>query len=454
MVIASYVFFSIFGISLFIFLPQHPIMLQRFRALVTTPSVSLIRGRCAKFSTSSIAHSSVDYSHVVIGGGVVGTAIAAQLAKDADKNNVASSILLLERHDILGSETSARNSGVIHAGLYFAPDSLRTKLCIKGKNMLYETAKTNPIDLKQCGKWIVAQDEKQEKYLQTILENGKNLGVSKFVFFSFDFLANFFKIPLEFVSLEKGKELEPAIRVNKAILNSPSTGIIDPHSVISYSESQIQKYGGDIALNSSVVGLEYNEGLRTYTVHVQTSDGETMSLETENVINAAGHYATTISNMLLPKERHIQAYFAKGNYFAYQASQPKVSRLVYPCPSDHASLGTHLTIDLGGQIKFGPDIEWVKSADDLAVNSMNMAKAIETVGEYMIGLDPSAFHPDFAGIRPKIVPDGSKFQDFVIREEEGFPGFVNLLSIESPGLTSSLAIGEYVSNIYNGKENI
>lgn len=158
-------------------------MLQRFRALVTTPSVRLTRGRCARFSTSSIAYSSVDYSHVVIGGGVVGTAIAAQLAKDADKNNVASSILLLERHDILGSETSARNSGVIHAGLYFAPDSLRTKLCIKGKNMLYETAKTNPIDLKQCGKWIVAQDKKQENYLQTILENGKNLGVSKFVFF-------------------------------------------------------------------------------------------------------------------------------------------------------------------------------------------------------------------------------------------------------------------------------
>lgn len=416
------------------------------------------------FSTSTAQYASIDYSHVVIGGGVVGTAIAAQILADANSKSstTGSSVLLLERHDILGSETSARNSGVIHAGLYFSPDSLRTKLCIKGKHMLYEAAKTNPIELKQCGKWIVAQNAKQEEYLAGLLEKGKSLGVciklsrypwylrvvdSKLITYH-----NVLQIPLEFVSLEKAKQLEPAVRAQAAILNSPSTGIVDAHSLITYSESQIQKYGGDIALNSSVVGIDYNEGTRSYSVHVETSDGETLSLETENVINAAGHYATNISNMVLPKERHVKAYFAKGNYFAYQASHPKVSRLIYPCPSDYASLGTHLTIDLGGQIKFGPDLEWVESADDLAVNAKNLAKAIETVSEYMVGLDPVAFQPDYAGIRPKIVPDG-RFQDFIIREEEGFPGFVNLLNIESPGLTSSLAIGEYVSNIYNGQKN-
>lgn len=255
------------------------------------------------------------------------------------------------------------------------------------------------------------------------------------------------------MSLDKAKELEPAVSAKRAILNSPSTGIVDAHSVVKYSESQIQKYGGDVSLNSTVVGLEFNKCSRTYSVHIKTTDGESLSIETESVVNAAGHYSTNISNMLLPKEKHLQAYFAKGNYFAYQASHPKVSRLVYPCPSDFASLGTHLTIDLGGQMRFGPDIEWVKSDDDLAVNSSNMAKAIETVSEYIIGLDKSSFHADFSGIRPKIVPDGKKFQDFVIREEEGFPGFVNLLNIESPGLTSSLAIGEYVSNIYNGIRN-
>lgn len=404
-------------------------MLRRF----TTPLLR-VPSRL-QFSTSAARQASVDYSHVIIGGGLVGTAVAARIAKDADKANVPSSVLVLERHDLLGSETSARNSGVIHAGLYFSPESLRTKLCIKGKNMLYEAAKTNPIELQRCGKWVVAQNAKQEEYLHGIYEKGKTLG-----------------IPLDFVPLDKAAQLEPAVRARAAILNSPSTGIIDPHSVVSYSEAEIQKYGGDIALSSTVTGLEYNQGTKTYTVHVKTADGEELTLETENVINAAGHGAVAISNMLLPKERHHTAYFAKGNYFAYQASTPKVSRLVYPCPSDYASLGTHLTIDLGGQIKFGPDVEWVESADDLSVNPKNMPAAIETVNEYMVGLDPAAFHIDFAGIRPKIVSH-NKFQDFVIREEEGFPGFVNLLNIESPGLTSSLAIGEYVSNIYNGKKN-
>lgn len=405
-------------------------MLKTIAKQVCKPRSSFNKG----FSTSLIAQ--VDYSHVVIGGGVVGTAIAAKLAADSSKNNVASSVLLLERNDLLGSETSARNSGVIHAGLYYAQDSLRERLCIKGKNMLYELAKTNPIDLKKCGKWVVAQDAKQEEYLISILAKGKRLG-----------------IPLEFVPLNKARELEPAVRANAAILNSPSTGIIDPHSVVNHSESQIQKYGADIALNSAVVGLEYNKEFKTYTIHVKPVGGEVFTIETENVINSAGHFSTNISNMLLPKERHLKAYFAKGNYFAYQSSTPKVSRLIYPCPSDYASLGTHLTIDLGGQIKFGPDIEWVNSADDLEVNPKNLQKAIEAVDQYMIGLDHSALVPDFAGIRPKIVSDGSKFQDFVIREEDGFPGFVNLLNIESPGLTSSLAIGEYVSNIYNGIPN-
>lgn len=410
-------------------------MLQTVRTARLKPLVQKYVLRGNQFSTTCVAYGSVDYSHVVIGGGVVGTAIAARLLADAEKKGTVSSVLLLERRDQLGSETSARNSGVIHAGLYFSKESLRTKLCIKGKKMLYEAAKTNPIELRNCGKWIVAQDAKEEEYLAGLLKKGKDLGV-----------------PLEFVSLDKAKELEPAVRARAAVLNSPTTGIVDAHSVVSYSESEIQKYGGDIALNSAVVGLQYNQGTQSYTVHVQTMGRERLAIETENVINAAGHYATAISNMLLPKERHITAYFAKGNYFAYQASKPKVSRLVYPCPSDYASLGIHLTIDLGGQIKFGPDLEWVQSADDLTVNATNMPKAIETVNRYMIGLDPTAFHPDFAGIRPKIISD-TKFQDFVIREEQGFPGFVNLLNIESPGLTSSLAIGEYVSNIYNGIPN-
>lgn len=185
----------------------------------------------------------------------------------------------------------------------------------------------------------------------------------------------------------------------------------------------------------------------------EDTEEEEIVLEADAVVNAAGHGAPAVSNMLLPETRHFTAYYAKGSYFLYQSSHPKVNRLIYPCPSDYGSLGTHLTIDLGGQIKFGPDFEWVDSPNDLTPNPANLPQAIEAITQYMIGLDTSLLVPDYAGIRPKII-NTKDFQDFIIREEEGFPGFVNLLNIESPGLTSSLAIAEYVSNIYNGVPNI
>lgn len=393
------------------------------------------------FSTTSTKLS--DYSHIVIGGGVVGTAIAAKLSEDQyKKTGSPASVLLVERHYRLCTETSARNSGVIHAGLYFAPDALRTKLCIKGKKMIYDAAARGiPIDLKQCGKWVVAQDEKQAEYLEGLLKKGTDLG-----------------IPLEFVSLDKAKELEPAVKADTAILNSTSTGIVDAHTIVEYSESEIQKYGGDIALLTTVTGLEKTPN-GTYKVTMKSrteendSESEEVILEADAVVNAAGHGAPGISNLLLPSDRQFTAYYAKGNYFLYTSSHPKVSRLVYPCPSNYGSLGTHLTIDLGGQIKFGPDFEWVDSPDNLAPNPANLPRAIEAISEYMVGLDTSKLVPDYSGIRPKIVPD-TRFQDFIIREEEGYPGFVNLLNIESPGLTSSLAIAEYVNDIYNGKKDI
>lgn len=402
--------------------------------MATLRNIKLSLSSFSKRSFSTTQSRASDYSHIVIGGGVVGTSIAAKLAQSSyEKTGNPASVLLVERHDRLGTETSARNSGVIHAGLYFHPDALRTKLCIRGKNLIYKAAEEGfPIQLQKCGKWIVAQSDKQAEYLENMKKKGDMLN-----------------IPLEFVPLDKAKAIEPAIKANTAILNSSSTGIVEPDSITAFSEAQLEKYGGDISLLTTVTGLEKTPQ-NTYKVTLKSGDEPEITLEADAVINSAGHGAVEISNMLLPESRHLKAYYAKGNYFLYTASHPKVKRLVYPCPSDYGSLGTHLTIDMGGQIKFGPDFEWVSSPLDLAPNPANLERAIEAISEYMVGLDYTKLVPDYSGIRPKIVND-KRFQDFVIRKEEGFSGFVNLLNIESPGLTSSLAIAEYVDDIYKGK---
>ncbi|KAA8915934.1 hypothetical protein TRICI_001948 [Trichomonascus ciferrii] len=368
-----------------------------------------------------------DFSHVVIGGGVVGLAVAARLSRRA-----ANSVLLLERHVDLGTETSSRNSEVIHAGIYYPPESLRTKLCIRGKEMIYEAGRKYGVELQNCGKWVVAQTDREAEHLNKLYERSRITGV-----------------PLEWINPEKAKSIEPAVIARKAILNSPTTGIISAHSLMKLYEAEMENNGAEVALGTSVDKIEYegdSEG--GYIVHCD-SGGEKTDIKADRVVNSAGHGAVAISNSLLPPERQLKAYFAKGNYFSYNASRPKVSRLIYPCPSDHASLGTHLTLDLGGKIKFGPDLEWVENAEDVQVNGRNLEPAIKEINRYLEGVDPSALTPDYAGIRPKIRGDGAQFQDFVIREEHGFPGFINLLNIESPGLTASMAIAEEVDSLAN-----
>lgn len=370
-----------------------------------------------------------DFSHVVVGGGAVGLSIAARLSRRA-----ANSVLLLERHTELGTETSSRNSEVIHAGIYYPTDSLRMKLCVRGKDLIYEAGKKYGVELQNCGKWIVAQTDKEADYLNKLYERSKETGV-----------------PLDWVNPDKAKRLEPSVIARKAILSSPTTGIVSAHSLMKLYEAEIESNGAEVALGTSVTGLKYDQGGGGgYIINCQAGEdagGESIEIKADNVINSAGHGAVAISNSLLPTERHLKAYYAKGNYFSYNASRPKVSRLIYPCPSDHASLGTHLTLDLGGKIKFGPDLEWVQNCDDLQANGKNLSPAIEEINRYLDGVNPDALTPDYAGIRPKIRGDGAQFQDFIIREEKDFPGFINLLNIESPGLTASMAIAEQVDEI-------
>lgn len=358
-----------------------------------------------------------DYSHVVVGAGAVGLAIGARLSRAGQR------VLVLEKNMFAGQETSSRNSEVVHAGLYYPINSLRTKMCIRGKQLIWEAFKKAGVQAKQCGKWIVAQTAAEADVLEQIYKRAQVTGV-----------------PLEWVPLNKYKAIEPAITANTAILSSPTTGIVSSHSLMEYYQAVLQAAGGDLVTRCKVVNL--SKASCGYKIECET-EGERTTLTADSVINSAGLYAAEVLNMLLPQEKHIKAFYAKGNYFSYRKAHPRVKRLVYPVPGNSGGLGTHLTIDLTGSMRFGPDFEWTTSPDDLNVNAENLPKALVEISKY-VQLDKEALVPDYCGIRPKI-KRSKEFQDFVIREEKGFPGFVSLLNIESPGLTASEAIAEYVA---------
>jgi 2-hydroxyglutarate dehydrogenase len=372
----------------------------------------------------------------VIGGGVVGLAVARTLALRG------ASTVLLERHATTGTETSSRNSEVIHAGLYYPRDSLKTRLCISGKAMLYAVCAKENIPHENVGKWVVAQTATQMEELEKLARHASSLGV-----------------PLRWIAAEEAKRREPDVRADAGVLESPTTGIVDAHSVMGYLQEDFSGQGGDVALRTTVTGLE-RDGAQ-YVVHTSTQVGDATEVESttiraDTVINCAGLAAVRVSNMLLPKERHRKAYFAKGNYFSYSAPRPKPSTLVYPAPEPGAGgLGTHLTLDLAGGVRFGPDIEWIEDpeAEDVyRPNEERLNAALDAIEQYLPTIQRERVQVDYCGIRPKLKPQGAVgqgkgFQDFVIQEEEGYLGFVNLLGIESPGLTSSLAIAEEVERI-------
>ena len=393
--------------------------------------------RLRHFHTSAVLQS--DFSHVVIGGGVVGTAIAAELQEQPGNE-----VLLIDKNEQLGMETTSRNSEVIHAGIYYPPNSLKSKLCIAGKNKIYDAwAKGNfQVALKQCGKWVVAQTDKEAEYLEKINNIAKEVNV-----------------PVNFISPKTAKAKHPLIRAETAILESPTTGIISSHDYTLFHQARFESNNGTIGLNTELTDLEYNKGTSNYTLRLESDAGE-MELTSDNVVNAAGLYAAQVSNLLLPKERHYQGYFAKGNYFSYlpTTSIGKITDvLIYPCPNPNASsLGTHLTFDLGGQLRFGPDLEWldIKRAEDIdyTPNPQNLKEAYKAIKTYFPSITPDSLHPSYSGVRPKIYSleeNMKKFADFEIKQEPGYPGFVNLLGMESPGLTASWAIGEYVKDLYH-----
>ena len=383
-----------------------------------------------------------DFTHAVIGGGAVGLAIARRLQK-VD----GAQVVLIEKHGMVGSETSSRNSEVIHAGIYYGKDTLKTNLCLQGKNMLYDLCKKYEIPHMNCGKWVVAQNSEQMDALQGVYEHAKSIGV-----------------PMRFISKGEAEEREPAVRTEAGALESPTTGIVDSHTFMQSLQGDFEEAGGVTALASPVSRIvapvegasETEWKIWTASEGGPEASGEDNAITASTLINSAGLFACNINNMILPPERHRTPYYAKGTYYSYSKSSPKTSTLIYPAPvPGHGGLGTHLTLDMGGRVRFGPDVEWIDDPNDYTPNAdpERFKAAIEDIKQYLPGLDEASVAVDYCGIRPKLGRSGAQntgkggFIDFYIKKEEAVDGFVNLLGIESPGLTSSLAIAEYVHEL-------
>lgn len=391
--------------------------------------------RHSKRHSSSSLRTNADFTHAVVGGGAVGLAIARRL----QQHDPSVSTVLIEQHGHVGTETSSRNSEVVHAGIYYPPNSLKTKLCVEGKNMLYDLCNKHDIPYRNCGKWVVAQNNEQASAVQKVHDHAQEIGV-----------------PTRFLSKEEQQRREPEVRAEAAALESPTTGILDSHTYMQFLHGSFEDAGGDTALASKVTRIippsATSSDWQIYTSDPQNPEAETEPITAEVLINSAGLYACHINNMILPPDRHMKPFYAKGNYFSYSASSPKPSVLVYPAPvAGHGGLGTHLTLDLANRVRFGPDVEWVDSPHNLTPTSdpTRFRAALADIKTYLPNIDESAVALDYAGIRPKIGEVGKDtvskgFTDFYIKKEEGIEGFINLLGIESPGLTSSLAIAEEV----------
>jgi len=363
---------------------------------------------------------------VVIGAGVVGLAVAREMALQGRET------ILLEREGSFGTISSARNSEVIHAGIYYPKDSLKAKLCVEGNRLLYEYCRTHQVGTQAYGKLIVA-DETQINDLQAILYKAQNNGVPE----------------IKMISGEEAKQLEPKLKCSAAIL-SASTGIVDSHAYMLSLLGGFEDAGGMIAYHSPLMSAKPigHSAEGGFELSIGGPDG--MQLQTKLLINCAGMSAPAIAQKIegLNKDQIPQAYFAKGNYFSLSGKSP-FTHLIYPIP-EPGGLGVHLTLDMGGQAKFGPDVEWLDIENEEQINYTVDPKRgesfYEAVRRYWPELKDHSLQPDYSGVRAKIVPPNSPAGDFCFHtpQDHGLQGLYNLYGFESPGLTSSIAIARYL----------
>ena len=357
---------------------------------------------------------------IVVGAGVVGLCVARALAQRGLET------VLLERGDHIGAQTSSRNSEVIHAGLHYPAGSHKARLCRRGRDLLYDHCRNQGIAHRRCGKLLIATDARQLETLRDIEASA---------------LAN------DVTDLQRldGPEvlaLEPALAAVAGLL-SPSTGIVDSHAFMLSLLGDFERAGGVLALRAPVIGI------RTGATHIVSVGGvEPIELAAPRVINAAGLWAPQLAALTagLPQHHVPQASFAKGNYFSLRGPAP-FSRLIYPVP-EPGGLGVHLTLDLAGQARFGPDVEWlaVNSPDELdyGVDPARRSAFVAAIRRYWPDVSEAALEPAYSGVRPKLSGPGAAPSDFVLQGElaHGVAGLLNLFGIESPGLTASLAIAQ------------
>ncbi|RVT39153.1 NAD(P)/FAD-dependent oxidoreductase [Sphingobium algorifonticola] len=360
---------------------------------------------------------------LVIGAGVVGLACGAALAESGRE------VLVLEQHSLIGSETSSRNSEVIHAGIYYRPGSLKARLCREGKNRLYAYCADRGVGHQRIGKIIVAASEEQAVRLNAINENARANGVND----------------LAWLAADELRALEPEL-VGVSALFSPSTGIVDSHGLMLALEGDLATHGGMVVLGAKVeAGTVGSDGIT-----LAIGGDEAIELTAGTVINCAGLHAPAVAARIAGLDsRHVPtAHFAKGHYYQMSSRAP-FRHLIYPVPED-GGLGIHLTLDLGGQAKFGPDVRWVHDVD-YAFDDSRFDEFIAAIRTYYPAIDPERIQPDYTGIRPKLAGQGAAEQDFRIegRSVHGVAGLINLFGIESPGLTSALAIADYVTELVN-----
>ncbi|CAM9842879.1 unnamed protein product, partial [Discosporangium mesarthrocarpum] len=364
---------------------------------------------------------------VVIGAGVVGLAIAARLASDRR------SVLVLERETGIARGVTSRNSEVIHAGIYYPAASLKAASCVEGRERLYAWCASRRVDHRRTGKLIVATEASEIATLESLLAKGRANGVAG----------------LEMIDTAACQALEPAVRAHAAI-HSPETGIVDAHGFCASLLAAAESNGAILAAAKQVVGLA-RRATGWHLEVVTEGAGEVETIAAEVVVDAAGLEADRLAELAgIDVEAHgLRQHPCKGDYFVLAPGHSvRASRLIYPVPQQ-AGLGIHLTLDLAGRPRFGPDATYVESRDGFEVDAAKAAAFGEAIARYLPDLAGAALVPDYAGIRPKLAGPGEAFRDFVVEEGSGWgaPGFIGCLGIESPGLTASLALAERVAGI-------
>tara|TARA_R110001592_G_scaffold191441_1_gene437675 strand:+ start:8716 stop:9828 length:1113 start_codon:yes stop_codon:yes gene_type:complete len=362
-----------------------------------------------------------DIECLVVGAGVIGLAVARALAKQGKE------VVLVEQTNGIGNGISSRNSEVIHAGIYYPKDSLKAKLCVDGKELLYQYCSKNHIPYQKLGKMIVAQNEAEVLKLDSIRKHAKANGV----------------LDLVFLSQQALSSIEPELS-SIAALHSPSTGIIDSHAYMLQLQADFENAGGQCIFNTKLKVIKF-DSLGIYL----ESENDTTKILAKQCINATGLGAVSFCQSFhgFPSVALPKAFFAKGSYFSYQGKVP-FKHLIYPVPVN-GGLGVHLTLDMNSSAKFGPDVDWLLDQEpfDYKVDESKKGDFVSAIETYWPNVNDSKLCADYSGIRPKISGPSDPAADFCIQGEDihGIKGYINLFGIESPGLTSSLAIAELVA---------